>query len=152
MHRSFSASASISLLIFFSLPFVTLAQTQLDLQSTIRAAIAADPRTQGMTEVQIDAMVDALAQRAQNQGLTPDDITWRPISDVPRTQMVIISCGAFPTIFCTLSYSLGFIGADYTIPLWLLLASFLMIVIIMLMRHEHYRAAQAAALTPTQGS
>lgn len=132
--------------ILFCLLVPVLAQAQgSDLQSTIRAAIAADPRTQGMSQVQIDAMVDALAQRAQNQGLTPGDITWRPVSNTPAAQRVVIYCGAFPTIFCTLSYSLGFIGTDYMIPLWLLLASFLMIVIIMLLRREHFLAARAVA-------
>ena len=118
------------------------------LQSTIRAAIAADPRTQGMSQAQIDAMVGALSQHAQNQGLMPNDITWRPISNTPAAQQMVISCGAFPTIFCTLSYSLGFIGNDSTIPIWLFVASLLMITIIMLIRRQHHLSAIAAMAMP----
>ncbi len=128
-------------------PVLSHAQ-QSDLQSTIRAAIAADPRTQGMSQAQIDAMVGALSQHAQNQGLMPNDITWRPISNTPAAQQMVISCGAFPTIFCTLSYSLGFIGNDSTIPIWLFVASLLMITIIMLIRRQHHLSAIAAMAMP----
>jgi hypothetical protein len=146
--------AGVALLLGLLIPVASFAQTQPDLQSTIRAAIAADPRAQGMSQAQIDAMVGALSQKAQNQGLTPNDITWRPVSNTPAAQQVAISCGAFPTIFCTLSYSLGFIGNDSTIPVWLFVASLLMITIIMLMRRQHHLNALATAVTsqtPPQG-
>lgn len=130
------------MLLALVLPVFAFAQSQNDLQSTIRAAIAADPRTQGMSEVQIDAMVDALSQRAQSQGMMPDDITWRPVQNGP--QYIPMTCGAFPTIFCALSYSLGFVGADNTIPVWLFFASLLMITLILLLRRQHVLNAQAA--------
>ncbi|MDB5238650.1 MAG: hypothetical protein JWM46_920 [Candidatus Kaiserbacteria bacterium] len=120
-----------------------------DLQSTIRAAIAADPRTQGMSSAQVDAMVDALSQKAQSQGMTPNDITWRPVPDTNRS--IPMSCGAFPTILCTLSYSLGFIGTGSTIPAWLFFASLLMIILILLLRRQHFLHARAmAAAAPKQ--
>ena len=136
------------MLLALIVPVMSFAQTPVDLQSSIRAAIAADPRTQGMSQAQIDAMVGALSQHAQNQGLMPNDITWRPISNTPAAQQMVISCGAFPTIFCTLSYSLGFIGNDSTIPIWLFVASLLMITIIMLIRRQHHLSAIAAMAMP----
>lgn len=147
MLRSLSVPASIILLLLLSIPFISHAQAQPDLQATIRAAIAADPRTAGMSPVQIDAMVAALSQSAQKQGMSPNDITWRPISNTPAAQRIVIACGAFPTILCTLSYSLGFVGPDYTIPLWLFVASLIAILIIMLLRRQHALNLRAAAVS-----
>ena len=63
------------------LPSFALAQTtgsQADLQAQIRTAITTDPRSASMSQAQLDALVNALAGKASQQGMTAQDIVWRP--------------------------------------------------------------------------
>ena len=48
------------------------------LDATIRAAIMQDPRSANLSSVQISAMVAALSAKAQAQGLTAQNIAYRP--------------------------------------------------------------------------
>lgn len=121
----------------------SLAFAQADLQATIRAALAGDPRTAGMTQVQIDSMVAALTQEAQQQGMTPQDVTWRPVVDSPTAQE-LDACGSMPAFFCLLNTSFGLAGPDYVIPFLLGLTSLILIFIIAMLLERHHHAHMLA--------
>jgi hypothetical protein len=124
-------------------PAITLAQA--DLQSTIRAQILQDPRTASMSQVQIDALVSALSQSAQQQGLTPQDITWRPTGEQPVAPTNF--CAPYPQYLCVMSAAFGFIGGDYIIPLWLAVLSLLFLLTNAL--HKHHERVNAFVKTTT---
>ena len=127
---------------FAALPLFAHAQSA-DLTSTIRAALYSDPRTASMSQAQVDAMVAALSQRVQQKGLTPADITWRPI---PQGGFAAVStCGGYPAYFCTINTSFGFDGTDYMIPVWLAITSLLLIFLFAL-----HRRTLPAAPTPVR--
>ncbi|TSC63270.1 MAG: hypothetical protein Athens041674_266 [Parcubacteria group bacterium Athens0416_74] len=118
------------------------AQTQDDsLKSTIRAAIQADPRSQGMTEAEIDAMVQALTHQAQSVGMTSEDIVWRPTGEGAAGGDAPLCDG----VLCGLNYAFGLDGSNYTIPIWLgACALMLMFIIagILEYRHLHHKKAE----------
>ncbi|MEK7601670.1 MAG: hypothetical protein AAB480_04025 [Patescibacteria group bacterium] len=122
-------------------PLLVHAQTA-DLNATIRAALYGDPRTAEMSQAQIDAMVSALSQRAQQKGLTPSDITWRPLPASGTT--AANSCTGFPVYLCTINDAFGFEGPDYFIPIWLAACALLFLLINALQTH-HRRPLEAAA-------
>jgi hypothetical protein len=127
----------------------SLAFAQTDLQATIRAALAEDPRTQAMTQEQRDSMVAALTSEAQQQGMVSQDVTWRPVSDsVPAAASDAARCGTMPAFFCLINTSFGLSGPDYVIPFLLGLLSLILIFIIAMLlerHHLHVKAMRAAA-------
>ena len=129
------------------LPVFAHAQTT-DLNATIRAALYGDPRTAEMSQAQIDAMVSALSQRAQQKGLTPSDITWRPLPTSGTT--AANSCAGFPVYLCTINDAFGFEGPDYFIPIWLAACALLFLIINALQAH-HRRPPVAATAPPAPG-
>ena len=131
---------------FSVLPMFAHAQTT-DLNATIRAALYADPRTAAMSQEQIDAMVAALSQRAQQQGITPADITWRPIP--PSGFAAVQTCNGFPLYLCTINDAFGFEGPDYFIPIWLAAAALLFLLINALL--NHHRRQPPVAVPPAPG-
>ena len=54
------------------MPFLAFAQEEDTLRSTIRADIMNDPRSSEMSPTEIDALVNALAAQAQEQGTAQD--------------------------------------------------------------------------------
>ena len=133
--------------IFLVLPLLAHAQSA-DLNATIRAALYGDPRTATMSQAQIDAMVSALSQRAQQKGLTPSDITWRPLPTSGTT--AANSCAGFPVYLCTINDAFGFEGPDYFIPIWLAACALLFLIINALQAH-HRRPPVAATAPPAPG-
>jgi hypothetical protein len=129
----------------FGLLVPMLAFAQGDLQSTIRAELLRDPRTSSMSQVQIDAMVSALSQNAQQQGLTPQDLTWRPTGSQPVAPNNF--CAPYPQYLCVMSAAFGFIGGDYIIPLWLGILSLLFLLTNAL--HKHHERVNAFVKTTT---
>jgi hypothetical protein len=127
--------------LFLMLPLLVHAQSA-DLDTTIRAALSSDPRTATMSQAQIDAMVAALSQRAQQQGLTPGDITWRPLPTSSTAPTSV--CAGFPAYLCTINTAFGFQGPDYFIPIWLAACALLFLLINALQAH-HRRLPDAAA-------
>jgi hypothetical protein len=127
----------------FALPLFARAQT--DLQSTIRAAIVSDPRSAQMSSAQVDAMVAALSQSAQKQGMTPADIMWRP--QTPETRPLADTCGPYPAFLCLLNTSFGLSGPDDMIPLWLAICSLLFLLVNALLRHHERTYATPVAMT-----
>lgn len=125
------------------LPFVVTAQnTQSDLRATIRAELLSDPRTSSLSEAQIDVLVELLAAEAEKQGITSQDIQWRPQS----TERFVATGSAAPQapecaggFLCTMTEAFGFVGADTTIPFTLGAASMGLVWILAEMIHRRRR-------------
>lgn len=147
--RSLRVVQGIVLLVALSaFPLLAHAQ-QADLQSTIRGVLLSDPRTAQMSQAQIDAMVALLSQKAQQKGLTPADIAWRPLPTAGSGGAS--SCAGFPEYLCTINESLGFDGSDYTIPAWLGVASLLLILLVAVDAERRRKMPVAQAATAVQG-
>ncbi|MEK7156602.1 MAG: hypothetical protein AAB790_02225 [Patescibacteria group bacterium] len=138
-----TASLRILLIVFVllaMLPFWAHAQnTQSDLRATIRAELLSDPRTSSLSEAQIDALVGLLADEAEKQGITSEDIQWRPQS----SERFVATESAAPQapacaggFLCTMTEAFGFVGADTTIPFTLGAASMGLVWILAEMIHR----------------
>ncbi|OGG49442.1 hypothetical protein A2763_03905 [Candidatus Kaiserbacteria bacterium RIFCSPHIGHO2_01_FULL_54_36] len=128
----------VSFLIAWGLAHSAQAQeTPAELSATIRAELMSDPRTAGLSEAQIEGLVNLLTQEAQKQGVTSRDIQWRPQQygnaedDVPMDY-----CGATPALLCAFSTAFGLAGTDPTIPFTLGAASMGLIWILAEMIHR----------------
>jgi hypothetical protein len=140
-------------LFFLLLPHVAGAQSALsgDLSATIRAELLSDPRTASLSQAQLDAMVSLLAQKAEMQGITAADITWRPQSPVSS------GAGAAPTescagnFTCIMDEAFGFIGPDTTIPFFLGMASMGLIWVLAEMMHRKKYPHLVAPPAPVAG-
>jgi hypothetical protein len=109
---------------------------ELELRSTIRAAILSDSRSQTMTEAEVDAMVLALTRQAQSVGMTAEDIVWRPTD--ANTAEGEGTAGACDGFLCALNRAFGFDGSDYTIPIWLGASALMLILLIAgLLEYQH---------------
>ncbi len=141
--------------LFASVPFFAHAQTpDNDLRTTIRAELLSDPRTSSLSEVQVDTLVDLLAQEAQKQGITSQDIQWRPQS----TERFVATESAAPEapacmggFLCIMSEAFGFVGADTTIPFTLGAASMGLVWILAEMIHRRRHPAGVPVSTPVSG-
>ena len=117
-----------------------------ELRATIRGMILSDPRASSLSQEQIDTVVSILAQEAQAQGMTSQDIQWRPQSSEQFTAnggavATPIECrGGF---LCTMAEAFGFIGVDATIPFTLGAASMALVWLLAEMIHRRRHPAQA---------
>ena len=139
--RSVSIS-TILLAVLFVLPIFAHAQagTNADLSAQIRAALASDPRTSSMNPAQIDAMVQALTQKAAQSGLTAQDIAWRPVTDQPAGAAALSECAGAPSFLCNLSEAWGFTGPDAIIAVWLGISALLLIFLLgAFLEYRHFR-------------
>jgi hypothetical protein len=133
--------------ILLLLPFLAHAQTaqQDALRATIRAALLSDPRSAHMTDGQLDGLVNALASQASKQGMTAQNIAWRPYAPQSVTVApapVAPECWGFPTIFCSLDSAYGFAGTDPWVPLVFFAAAAGFFVVVALMREHGHPHAQ----------
>ncbi len=118
----------------FLLPLAVSAQGSLDLSATIRGAITSDPRSADMSEAEIDAMVAALADEANGQGINSKDILWRPVSSEEFTASSGIVCGS---LLCKMNMAFGMDGSNTLIPIILgVTAAVLLFVIGSLLHHR----------------
>lgn len=144
MHTSRLTTAALFFsLILVSLPLALFAQTDPELESTVRAAIMSDSRAAQMSEEEIEQMVAVLVQSASEQGVSASDIEWRPQETVfvaEEEAVVDDSCGIFPAFFCALSAAFGLDGSDMAIPIMLgITAGILLFVIGAILLHRHGR-------------
>jgi hypothetical protein len=130
-------------LFLFASPYMAHAQTaaQDNLRATIRAEITADPRSQSLSQAQINSMVDALAVQAQKQGVTADQLTYRATVPTAQTSAPAPSqcTGGF---LCSVGAAFGFLGGDATIPVALFIVCVLFILIFSIMREMGHPHAQ----------
>ena len=145
MKLSVRSTWAVALLVLaLALPVVMHAQTQDDLRATVRAAILTDPRTAELSETDIEVMVAALTEEAAAQGITSEDLTWRPQEEGAPDA----ACGAMPSFFCTLNQAFGFDGSDLAIPIGLVVSSALLLFLIgSLLLHQHGRHPVAGPLS-----
>lgn len=148
LRRSLISISLVVLAVFvLANPHVAGAQTDAELQTTIRAALLQDPRTAQMSEAELDAMVQALSAQAAKQGISSSDIRWAPGQSDMSAETATNNCGSMPYFFCVLNNSFGFDGSDMKIPIGLGITSGLLIVLLGLAlerHHMHVKAAKAA--------
>jgi len=117
------------------------ATSQSALDATIRAAIMQDPRSANLSAAQINSMVVALSAQAQTQGLTAQNIAYRPgtpgivvpgtISDTPMASdpcSLSSSCAVGSFLGSGLANNATYAG------FWIL--SLLLIIIVLQMRKD----------------
>lgn len=131
---------AVSLLVLVG-PVVTHAQESADLQSAVRTALLSDPRSASMQPAQFEALVSVLTQQAQKQGMTVQDVTWRPssLSTFTTAQPLVFPVCNPGSILCRVNSALGFAGADITIPIALAITSALLLLIVGAMLAAHRR-------------
>ena len=145
----------ILLALLVSVPFFVSAQNaSSDLRATIRAELLSDPRTSSLSEAQIDALVGLLADEAEKQGITSQDIQWRPesserfVATESAAPQEAAECGG--GFLCTMSEAFGFVGADTTIPFTLGAASMALVWLLAEMihrrRHPYVSATPPASI------
>jgi len=144
----------ILLALLVSVPFFVSAQNaSSDLRATIRAELLSDPRTSSLSEAQIDALVGLLADEAEKQGITSQDIQWRPesserfVATESAAPQEAAECGG--GFLCTMSEAFGFVGADTTIPFTLGAASMALVWLLAEMMHRRRHPYVSAA--PSSG-
>ncbi len=137
------------------LSFASVVSAQEDsLSATIRAAIASDAEYENLSQEEIDAIVAQLANEAQLEGMTAEDITWRPqpttfSETAPADED---TCGRIPRIICQFSEALGFRGDNIFVPSFLLLLIMAVILLTAAMiehhRHHHHPISQDSNSIP----
>ena len=136
------------------MPYVGHAQdTDPQLRATVRGMLLSDPRTSGLTAAQIDTMVTIMTQEAEKQGITVQDLQWRPKSAerfVPGEQGALGSVECVGGFLCTMTEAFGFVGVDQTIPFTLGAASMGLVWILAEMlhrrRHPYIPAAPSSGM------
>ena len=123
---------------------IALAQSapQDEMHATIWAALLSDPRTANIPPAQMQALVNALADQAQVQGISAQEIKWRPAvgetfgsNELPVEE----SCSAAFSALCPFSAAFGFVGTDPTTPAVLFVTAGLLLLLIRRII-KHHRA------------
>lgn len=139
-------------------PLVSSAQTQPadELHATIMAQLLRDPRTANIPPEQLKLLVDALASQAQSQEVTVTDLRWQPPASTiggelsqDETSIGADCAGGFSAL-CVMSEGFGFVGPDITIPLFFLVISGLLILILARMKRYFHMIHPSAAAPVAQ--
>lgn len=116
-----------------------------DLSETIRAALLKDPRAASMPPAQLNAMVSLLAEQAQSQGMTAQDIAYRPNMSgyyLGPVAPPASGCTDISSPLCPLGQALGFDTPNKSVAVGLWATSGLLMATIWFMRRNpHIRAA-----------
>lgn len=80
-----------ALLFVLIAPSAFAQSNDVELETSIRAALQADPRSSSLTQAEFDALVAALAEEAREQGVTASDIA-------PASQDNLADTGAVPVM------------------------------------------------------
>lgn len=136
-----------ALFVSFLFAVPALAQSNAELEATIRAAILSDPRSAEMTEAEIDAMVVALVEEAAATGMSSEEISWRPEVPAPwadtADQAPAETC-AYSAFLCALNDAFGFSEFPFLIPFMLVITSAILLFVIgsiLLHHHGHHAFA-----------
>lgn len=139
------AVQTLSLLILVALPLAVYAQSAPasdEMKTAVLTQLLHDPRTAQMPPAQLQQLVDALAQQAAAQNITPDDLRFQPsgFGEVPVTSAprATVLCDGNFFGGCTVSNALGFIGDNPTLPLYFLVTSGLLVLLIVRMKRHHH--------------
>ena len=131
-------------------PAIAFAQiAQDDLRDAVQASVMADPRVASVPPTELKGLIDALVQQAQAQNIQASDILWQPqraaaASAVSAGQM---PCpGGFAGYACQFNRAFGFEGNNYEVPIFLLIVSGLLLLVIWeLIAHHRKVIAEKAA-------
>lgn len=138
------ALRALPITLLFALPLAVHAQDMQasdEMKAAVMAQLLHDPRTAQLPPEQLQQLVDSLAQQAQAQNISLEDLRFQPggfatpaAADTPAPQPVC--AGDF--FGCGMSYALGFIGDNPTLPLYFLVTSGLLILLIVRMKRHHH--------------
>lgn len=133
----------------------TVSAQEQELSAAIRASLLTDPRSQALSSEELDSMVQALTAAALQEGITAEDIMWRP--EEPEADALPESadtCGQLPKALCMLNEALGFSSGNLIIPLLLFFGSLALLFVLGLMvkmRHTHQKIpSQVSLQTPNE--
>ncbi|MDP3646397.1 MAG: hypothetical protein Q8R25_04900 [bacterium] len=139
-------------IIVFQVSIVSAQTSQDDLRAVIRAELSSDPRASTLPAKQLDEMINALASAAASQGISAQDISWRPqpISDFSASAAAATteSCD-YNSFLCTLTHAFGFSGSDLTIPIWLGISSAILILVLWGLIEIHRRKHTTSSTSET---
>jgi hypothetical protein len=148
----------VALVLAITLPLALYAQSDTELRDTIRRALLADPRSAAFSEADRELMVDILTMQAQDQGVTTEDLNYRPGSTFGEGAENAVEyswCGNMPSTLCAMTQALGFGDGDNTIPVALWGSGMVLLFVLGTMieiRHiKHKRAAHMPPPAPTVG-
>ena len=151
-HNERVSAPLLALVVALLLPLAAFAQSG-DLRATIRTELLKDPRAAQLSQAQLDAMINVLAQGANEQGITSHDITWQPSEPAPAagqtTQGAEAFCMGLPDFFCAVSSGFGFDDSNTVIPIALLMSSGLLLFLLYELKHHHRHDAAMAAASST---
>jgi preprotein translocase subunit SecF len=126
-----------------------------DLSATIRAAILHDPRSASLSPAQIGAMVSALSSKAQTQGITAQDIAYRPGTAGIAVQTTNASNAASPcslSSWCAVGDFLGSgLARNAVYAAFWILSIILIIVVWHMRKNPHLAGMQDVRDTPAIG-
>lgn len=147
VHASLTA-----LLLLLAAPMLVGAQSaeREQLRATIMAQILQDPRSASIPPEQLQLLVDALSQQADEQEIAVEDILWQPAiafgASAPEASTQALPACESPFSFaCVVAEAFGFVGNNPTIPLYFLVASGLLILLITRMHRHHAYEARVTA-------
>ncbi len=127
------------------LPIVASAQSAQptdEMHAAIMTQLLHDPRAAQMPPEELQKLVDALAQKATAQDVAPTDIMLQQAAYTGATETVAESvpsdCDGGFSGSCMMSEALGFIGENPTLPLYFLVTSGLLILLIVRMKKHHH--------------
>lgn len=138
----------VSACVLASLPFIVAAQSD-SLEAAIREQVMSDPRASQMSSAQIDALVASLTKSARQQGVTAQDIAWKPApeSELGGDEIVESQPSAvcsLPQFMCSINTALGLDGSDLKIPIGLGITSMALIVFLGLYIEMHKKKHEEA--------
>ncbi len=145
MTSSLTRTSLVALVIALAmLPLAAFAQEQAsDLHATIRAEVMKDPRAAQLPEAELEALITALVEGAQEQGMTSEDFQQRsqlpdgPALTMPAQDMAMSTCDGMPQFICTIESAFGFDGSNTVIPVGLLVTSGLLWFLLYELKHHH---------------
>ena len=139
------------------LPLLSYAQASnsAELNATIKAAILKDPRTAGLSAAQIQSMIQALSAKAQSQGVTAQDIAYRPGTPgivVPAVGQPASSDPCVASAWCAAGeYVGGGVARNIIYVAFWILAIILILVIWRMRKNPHLTSVASRPETPAIG-
>jgi hypothetical protein len=147
--------------LLFAFPLVAAAQSAQpsdEMKSAVMTQILRDPRAAQIPPEQLQALVNALAQKAEAQKVPAIDVMWQPATYTgepvaPQDALMPGDCDYGFMSTCSISEALGFAGDDaLVIPLVLLAGSGLLILLIVRMKKHHHEMGHFAPVSTARAA
>lgn len=132
--------------LFALLPVVASAQSAQptdEMHAAIMTQLLRDPRAAQMPPEELQKLVDALAKQASVQEIAPTDImlqqaAYTGATDAGASETAPGECDGGFSGACMMSEALGFVGENPMLPLYFLVTSGLLILLIVRMKKHHH--------------